>query len=119
MNRATATALDAADGRIDGRIGSRPIPPGAYGRPPPGGFTPGSNAAALDAADGVMDGRINGRPIVQSYGGRPVSPMGQRRYQTTNLPPAALKYTGGIYTTNYDRGMPTSCAFSVTSSPGY
>merc|ERR1711991_309991 len=79
--------MDAADGRIDGRIGGQPIVnAGGYGAVPMGYGAPvvTNNAMALDAADGVIDGRINGAPIVQGgMGGYPMgygAPMGAPMY---------------------------------------
>jgi hypothetical protein len=94
MAAATAAALDAADGVMDGRHFGRPIV--QAGAPAFGGFTQfaqpafasygttfaqpafggfaaptyfggaSQTAAALDAADGVIDGKHFGRPIVQA-----------------------------------------------------
>jgi hypothetical protein len=86
---ATAHALDAADGVIDGRHFGRPIVQagaapafGGFAQPAFASYAPttfggfhaaptyfggaSSTAAALDAADGVIDGRHFGRPIVQA-----------------------------------------------------
>jgi outer membrane protein assembly factor BamB len=67
-----ALALDAADGRIDGRYFGAPIAQTAFGAAPIGfgahvGFGgPNAAALALDAADGRIDGRYFGAPIAQT-----------------------------------------------------
>jgi hypothetical protein len=82
-SQASALALDAADGRIDGRYFGAQVAVGApagvagygYGAPagvtgygygaPAGVAVAGSQSAALalDAADGRIDGRFYGAPV--------------------------------------------------------
>eukprot|EP01005_Ploeotia_sp_CARIB1_P000400 NODE_148_length_1339_cov_2101.957096_g144_i0.p1 GENE.NODE_148_length_1339_cov_2101.957096_g144_i0~~NODE_148_length_1339_cov_2101.957096_g144_i0.p1 ORF type:complete len:345 (+),score=134.08 NODE_148_length_1339_cov_2101.957096_g144_i0:61-1095(+) len=59
----SALALDAADGRIDGRFFGRPIV-----QQQQVGVAAGNPALSLDAADGRIDGKFFGRPIVQAGG---------------------------------------------------
>lgn len=60
-----AEALDAADGRMDGRFFGRRIVTSS-GAPATSGYVRHSAAQALDMADGVADGRFYGTPIVDS-----------------------------------------------------
>eukprot|EP00993_Chasmostoma_nieuportense_P001909 NODE_2749_length_1103_cov_96.844262_g2624_i0.p1 GENE.NODE_2749_length_1103_cov_96.844262_g2624_i0~~NODE_2749_length_1103_cov_96.844262_g2624_i0.p1 ORF type:complete len:347 (+),score=44.94 NODE_2749_length_1103_cov_96.844262_g2624_i0:42-1043(+) len=106
----SALALDAADGRIDGRFfGSRIVgggygagvaPYGAYTTPAYGAYgayAPASSALALDAADGRIDGRYFGSRIVGGGYGAGVASAAYSPYAPRPAYAAAAPvYTGAV-----------------------
>eukprot|EP00993_Chasmostoma_nieuportense_P001093 NODE_2002_length_1308_cov_229.707028_g1905_i0.p1 GENE.NODE_2002_length_1308_cov_229.707028_g1905_i0~~NODE_2002_length_1308_cov_229.707028_g1905_i0.p1 ORF type:complete len:416 (+),score=38.42 NODE_2002_length_1308_cov_229.707028_g1905_i0:49-1248(+) len=107
----SALALDAADGRIDGRFFGSRIVGGGYGAgvaPAYGAYTtpaygaygayaPASSALALDAADGRIDGRYFGSRIVGGGYGAGVASAAYSPYAPRPAYAAAAPvYTGAV-----------------------
>jgi len=104
-----ATALDAADGVIDGKYYGRPIVETSAPTYTGARMYQSSAATALDAADGVIDGKYYGRPIVETSA---PTYTGARMYQSSAA--TALDAADGVIDGKY-YGRP----IVETSAPTY
>jgi|EP00670_Eutreptiella_braarudii_P004968 hypothetical protein len=116
-----ATALDAADGVIDGKYYGRPIVETSAPTYTGARMYQSSAATALDAADGVIDGKYYGRPIVETSA--PTYSSGVRMYRSSAA--TALDAADGVIDGKYygrpivETGAPTYARTGLPYAGGY